>query len=443
MFENINDKAHHLEIKEPRFKYIFSNLVLLLISFINYWFLKLKNPRHFFVNFEAHLFKFGSKSVNRFYEKIIIDLDLSKSAFSFDYVKSSNRNNFYFSSLFNTIHVPLLLKVLSFFKRKKEDCAIELPDYDQLIEYIRDNNPEFKIGALSLQRVSTICKNVTLHVDFWELILKKVSPKVIFTVCYYIPQNFGLIFAANRNLIPIAEIQHGNQSGYPPYSFRNLPRNGLNTLPKYFVNWDKNSFNQLASELNKTNIHSALEIGNPWIALWGDESWVRKKFQNFNNRFDQSSKPMILYSLVPEAEILPDFIKRTIKETRHQYGWCVRMHPRQVNSLGRIRQIFDSNDLNDVIIDNGSALPLLLKNCDLHITSWSSIVLEAGLYGLVSIVFTEEGAQRYGGFENVKVYDATSLDRSLNDLIISSMNKEKYNSRPIPILNLEKIKDIV
>jgi len=380
--------------KENKKRYLLK-LLLKISSTLKLWMLKFKGADIYFVNFEQHLVKSDGGVLNKFYAQLKIDLNAPYQ--DFYYFHDSAKLNLNIAS--NGIKIPAS-------RSSRQRPAIE--NDAQLFDfslYLEKNYPYLTDAKTALfDGLSSHLHIVFEAYEIWKCIFEKNKPKVIFTVSYYTPQNLGLIWAAKLADIPVFEIQHGNQINYPPYSFEKIPVSSYNSLPSHFLAWDNSSYKHLNGWTDQSDKINAIHFGNPWSAYLSDMK--NTIFQNSRDLFEKSielSKPIILYTMVPELEIVPQKIAHIIKETQHDYQWLARMHPRQGISMEEVISTLKEKGITEVNVDLATNLPLpiLLQYADLHITSWSSTVLEASAFCVKSLLFHEEGKTRYNHLDNV------------------------------------------
>lgn len=357
--------------------------------------IRLKKPAVFYLNFELYLLEFDNKIINKFYASLKDRLKTSHQDFYYFDQFSKNNSTIVHNGV-NMDYIQALFLKNDPINQGRIRSSDELLNFEKFLKdsYASIFKYDFDLTHNLLESINI----VFLSAKIWEKIFRRYQPKLIFTVCYYIPQNLGMIWAAKKFKIPTLEIQHGNQINYPPYCFSNLPTYGYNSLPSHFLTWDMPSFKFLKNWVGKNNSIQIILLGNPWIDYFKNS---RYSLNSLTNRIKEN-KPTILYSLVPEHEVLPVFMLELINRTISDYNWLVRLHPRQETKIKEVESLFEHNNLQHVNVREATTfpLPLILKYSNLHITSWSSIVLEASAFGLKSLVFHKEGVSRYRSLNN-------------------------------------------
>ncbi len=409
-----------------------------IATFIRLYMLKLKKIDIFYINYEHHLYQSEGKVFNKFYKQLKIDLKCSFQDFFYLYDNSQLNLNIALNGI----------KITSKNQRKEAIDVENDPGMIAFHNYIKTNYPQFIKADFDL--FYHLGNHLSIIFDAhktWCTILKNNSPKIILTVCYYTPQNFGLIWAANQVNIPVLEIQHGNQTNYPPYNFKKIPAKAYNSLPSHFLTWDDSSCRNLNKWVTKTNKIKAFVLGNPWMTYLSDSRnpLYKSSMALIAKSFDVS-KPIILYTMVPELGILPEVIGPLVKQTQHDYQWLFRMHPRQGISIETAKMFLIENGLTEVEVKVATKLPLpiVMQIANLHITSWSSAVLEASQFAVKSLLFHEEGKTRYGGhLKNIIYSDPDFFTDSLKFRLVvddilkagkQGVQKIGLNKEPIKLL---------
>ncbi|MBC8883212.1 hypothetical protein H9X57_06700 [Flavobacterium piscinae] len=130
--------------------------------------------------------------------------------------------------------------------------------------------------------------------------------------------------------------------------------------------------------VEKNSDYSVKVIGNPWIEYWKAKE-VNYKHKNY-----------ILYSLQPNPltiiQLFPESVLSFIKN--NPYKWFVRLHPRQLNEIDKIKSFLASKGVLDLVnLDDATSdpLPLLLSKATLHVTHFSGTIIEASF--LMFILF--------------------------------------------------------
>jgi sugar phosphate isomerase/epimerase len=82
-----------------------------------------------------------------------------------------------------------------------------------------------------------------------------------------------------------------------------------------------------------------------------------------------------------------------IRESPSAWRWWLRLHPCRLHEREEIRSVLTERGLHNVLLDQATDLPLyaLLRHMDVHLTEWSSVLLEAESFGVPSVV-THPGA---------------------------------------------------
>lgn len=233
---------------------------------------------------------------------------------------------------------------------------------------------------------------------YFRNILNKVQPRACLTICYYGLRQMAFILACKQLGIPVFDIQHGAQGEFHvAYGrWKNLPVNGYELLPDYFAVWsdrEKRVIDRWADGFN----HRPIIIGNLERLRYLDSEKIEFK-KSFVKRYDyyDDYRYHVLLTLQPDY-LLPDYMQEVINETTHIHWW-VRLHPLMVKDCERFYSQWENMNLINVTCRELETIPLhgLLEMVDMHVTHSSSVVIDAGMHSIASIVTSTLGRELYG-----------------------------------------------
>ena len=260
--------------------------------------------------------------------------------------------------------------------------------------------------TLSEQVIKKQFDRVLVLADFFEWYLKRVEVKKVFLVCFHEEYGYAMTLACSRLGIPSVDIQHGVEGRYhyvyTPYL--KIPATGFDLVPDKFWVWDTISFDNILNWGNEN--HTPFLGGNVWLK----HCQANKVDVNL-----ELSKPVILVSLQPLEDALPDMLLEAMRDTANVYYWFLRMHPRQFSERQLLEDRLDQYGLLESVNLNEASnlpLPVLLNLASVHITQWSSVVFEAFEMGVPSIVIHQTGKMMYQTeeFEKDFVYFSDTAD---------------------------------
>jgi hypothetical protein len=241
------------------------------------------------------------------------------------------------------------------------------------------------------------------EIKTWRIILRKVKPSYVIGI----QPNSALCRACHEQGIYIFDVQHGVIGlNHPWYSEKRLTHSDKLELVDCILCWDEESAGILRNWNSLMGIDIRV-IGNPWINKFLINRSGDKQIKNFKNiksgeQFTDN-RPRILVSLqwgldnpvitpnqsLFDNEFMPTELKKAIKNTQGKYDWIMRPHPVQLMSpdgFDKLRLFVKSNFSSNVLLSENDPLPHALANIDLHITYNSSVVIEAGYFGIPSAI---------------------------------------------------------
>lgn len=279
--------------------------------------------------------------------------------------------------------------------------SYNLDNYDDFCFYLKKNIPSLKIPTLTELQKSY--RRLLLLKDYFVKILLKCRPKLAFVVCYYSTIQYAYILACKELKIPVIDIQHGVQGNlHKAYgNWSKVPVNGYEVLPDYFWCWSQHEVDAINNWRGGLKTHIPLNYGNPWLEKWkyGDVKMIEHFQKKYESIKVDKGKIHILYTLQTGIPF-PEWIFVVIKKYENEFFWWIRLHPGM--SLEKTKYIKMFREFANCNIDMASDLPLLtlLKNMDIHVTCFSSTVIEAEHFNVPSIILNKDAIEMYN--EQVK-----------------------------------------
>lgn len=281
---------------------------------------------------------------------------------------------------------------------------------------------------IELKPIEDMVQSTLFYSNFFLEILQNATVHSIFYVCFYAPHNLGLAISAKKLGIRTIDIQHGVQGRFSvPYSYWNIPKNGLEVLPDYFWCWSNSEVDHISSWPGNDK-HLGVNGGELWTAQFSE------KTDPFDSH-PSEDKPVILITLQPVEPSIPDFLVGAIKRSSGIIWW-IRQHPLHLieddDFENRLKQLGIHQKV-DFIDPTHDPLPKVLSRINLHATLWSSVVLDALRYGIPSITLHQIGHDLYSQeIELGKVHKCENPDNFLNQCMDLLNNKTRATS---PISN--------
>lgn len=388
----------------------------------------------------------NGKWYDRLCEPIINNLrSLNKTSFHMDphYKFRIPRNN---ASMFIQAHLDLLRIRSMLFPKNTDKATTSLENFDSFLELLATKNIHFISYAKIQGKVATI----RTWSEYFKDILKTVRPSKAFVVEYNNIVGMAFTLACHENKIEIIEIPHGNHGelniGYGRWN--NVPKNGYELLPSVFWCWSEveehiiKKWAKAAPEAHKTFVG-----GNPWLDLWkeGTVDFIADYDREIMNL--KKSKSAKIHILVA-YEFDFDGLIKLIKASPSDWHWWIRIHPIKLAERGSIKRLLQNNNVENFTIKEATDFPLyaLLKHVDIHITETSSVVIEAELFGVPSVITTTYGTEAFPNQVSsgwtLPAYDQEDIIKAIftqyekrNELQASSIPKVE----PFDPVNFEQI----
>ena len=312
-------------------------------------------------------------------------------------------NNLYYSPLIDSVGdliERLGYSCISFSDRlasRLGDKAFRSPH--NINRHILFNTILKKVGirlGVSVDKVHRFVIN--REAKLWLRVLQLVKPKLVIAI----QPTTALCLAGKRLNIPVYDLQHGIISDTIDnpyyYSARSDAISG-DVLPQGFLCWDEASKKSLAENpLFKGRPNYA--VGNPWFARFVDNSNEDQLVQDERTKLisNHNGKPVILVTLQYDMQsfaadyisdgMICEQLKEVIKSTGDKYVWLLRLHPSQMvgTEKSKVERYLQNHfgHLNYVHWNQCSLapMPLVMSLADLHVTHFSSAVIEAASFAI-------------------------------------------------------------
>lgn len=238
---------------------------------------------------------------------------------------------------------------------------------------------------------------------FFSLLLKKLSPKKCYIVCYYSLVGMALCAACNRLGITVIDLQHGvsgrNMRAYG--SWVNISQAGYNTLPSIFYCWtrsDKKAIDSWASGSNGN--HKASLKGNLWRDFFVSSEVFKQSLRDysfFEHKLLSYAKVILISA--QSSNLAPIFLE-FIKRAPSHYAFLIRLHPNvSHDNLMAIEDDFKRIHPSCFAV-LATELPVqqVVRYANIHLTEWSALVYDAMFEGVPSIVVNAAGRDYFDDF---------------------------------------------
>lgn len=240
-----------------------------------------------------------------------------------------------------------------------------------------------------LRQISSIAR-------YFSGLLETTQPKAVFVTCCYGTESMACILACHRKGVPTIDIQHGNQGDFHiAYgNWNRVPPSGYELLPTAFWCWSEHERAAIEKWSHSVERHQPVVGGNLFLERWvaGEDATV----QAYDDVLRELKRPFrdhvhVLYTLNgctrDELQEMVDVIQAADRGGLICRFW-IRVHPVNLGQAPTVRRLLKESKLDNCDLENATALPLyaLLRHMDVHMTEFSSVVIEAESFGVPSII---------------------------------------------------------
>jgi len=238
------------------------------------------------------------------------------------------------------------------------------------------------------------------HVVWFTKLLTSLRPRVIFYTCYYRIETMAMNHVCKLANIKSIDVQHGKQGKYHGlYShWTNLPADGYELLPDYFWNWGEEAKRNIQQyRMPDYPLHKSHIGGYLWLEKIVSE---HKEAKGLPGKIEEKiikSEKTILVSLQPTPDSPTSNLIKAMAVSPKKWLWLVRLHPRQMDSLEQIKQELEANGVTNYEMDISSTCSLyaMFPYVDYHVTAWSTVLIEALVFQVPTIIITPQGYELY------------------------------------------------
>ena len=328
----------------------------------------------------------------------------------------------------------------------------KIPDYhleelNQFTAFSREVNCLFRRDLEILENIGRYVYLLQLMIAYFDKEIKRVKPSIGFLVCFYSLEGMAFSAACRKNKVLSCDIQHGVQGPkHRAYGqWNRIPRNGYELLPRFFWVWSAYEANCIKSwSKTKSKYHQPMIGGNPWIEICfenPDRFFGSDNMQKLN--ILKKAKVRILFCLSGLAQYgvtIPDWLVQIIENSPVDWLWLFRLHPLELSEREKVHNVLKncSRAKYDIDISTDLPLPLLMQNVDIHITHWSTTVIEAAHFGVVSIVLHEWGRDFFLDQVPEKLILQASDEKSFYEAL-DFVQEQKTNNNGIQLKNNPKL----
>lgn len=253
--------------------------------------------------------------------------------------------------------------------------------------------------SLSVHALSGKIRAVLLLAGWFGHVFKRRRPKAIFAVSYYGVVGYAVSLAARRCGVPAIDVQHG-VAGHLHMAYGNWsqpPKGGYDLLPRGFWTWSSDDAAVIEASF-RDGQHRAIAAGHPYVEAWRSgllPGAAQSRLDIEKIKGEVGARINVLVTLQPgligdeNLAVIADAMR--FSEAFH---WWLRLHPMALDDVGVVESYLREAGLTNYNINDATRLPLyaVIEACDAHMTHSSSTVIEAAMFGLPSIVWSDYGA---------------------------------------------------
>jgi len=241
--------------------------------------------------------------------------------------------------------------------------------------------------------------------DWFASMMRQTGASHAFVNTYYSLEGMAFIQAARRAGACSVDLQHGMQGPQHGAYGRwvQAPAAGYSTLPDEFWVWSEEDAAAIDAWRGERSAHRPHVIGNLWRDQWLDDNDSLVGRYVAQARARRSSPPATIQALVCLSWGLAaeesDKLIRAAKLCGPSVGWWWRLHPVEAGRRDQFAATLARHGLATDTVGPATDLPLyaLLRVADVLLAHSSTVIQEAALFGVPSVVTSDYGAELHAG----------------------------------------------
>ena len=301
----------------------------------------------------------------------------------------------YSRAMFILPHLAYITFIKNVFSKEANLPQENLSDFEKLNDFLKTHS--VNSVSFDLTKIRKKVRRIRACADFYKEIFKKIKPRLALMVEYYRTQGMAFSLACREFGIPCVDIQHGFQvDSHVAYGrWNKVPESGYELLPAIFWCWSNYEVSIIEKwSKNISRWHKPIVGGNLLFKIWQDDNndfvkYYDRKITEIEERYPGFLHILFTLNGDTESELktLLSIIEKA-QDSRLPYYFWIRLHPCRLNNKRKIKNILSKHEFLNIEFDKATDFPLyaLLRHMDLHITEFSSTVIEAEAFGVPSII---------------------------------------------------------
>lgn len=274
----------------------------------------------------------------------------------------------------------------------------KLPNFSDFLVYLESK--DFKIPKITLPIIKGEIIKIRLIANFFKKIFEKSKPSLGFVVSYYGTAGYAFNLACRELGVPSIDIQHGVQGDlHLAYgSWYKVPKTGYELLPSFFWCWsdfEAKAIRKWSEKVSKW--HKPIVGGNLLLNRWlyYDSDFI-KHYDQLILKLKKTYNHCKHIIFTQSGGITAKYFKNilyVVKNSPDSWFWWIRIHPCELKIKPKLKKLLQENKISNYNVDYATELPLyaLLRNIDIHVTCFSSTVIEAEMFGVPSVIISDHG----------------------------------------------------
>ncbi len=271
----------------------------------------------------------------------------------------------------------------------------------------------------TIEHIENIIQQTRIVAEWLYRTFHDNKPKAVLVAAYYGLIGHGASWAFRRMGVSVADVQHGVAGpGHHAYSWPTAPQESYETLPTHFLVWSAIEYRHMSTGSGNW-MPGIVVIGNIWKLLddvidFSESSKLlvpefiesakqamREQSAQFEKLPSQGEgKPRdILLALHPDETL--EWFENVKKRGDDNWRYHIRLHPGEYSKADKFNARVANLEKQNVYVTLPTMSPLniVLQHCDLILTKYSSVALDALAYGVPTVAYSDAAVHFFGPAE--------------------------------------------
>ena len=353
---------------------------------------------------------------------------------------------------------PVLLAVQSHLPPGGDFALSELPGFEAWHAEISALYP--LDGVLDRQTVVEIVEKIYSTAYCLRRYFAQHALKAVIGYAYYGVVGLAAAFACRTLGIPFFDMQHGSAGRHHHcYAWPDMPAGGYNNLPSHFLCWSAIEANAIESCAVSSG-PTAVAVGHSWrlmeqllqtssagmgigrcIPLAVRDHYAAQCADAVRRKAATAAAGLTTVLLTLRADEDIAWLEPLLSAANQPFRVLIRLHPAESRDREKLARRVAAFETPTAEVTRPSRAPMsvLLRECDVHLTGYSSSILDARAFGVPSLCYAWSSRWFYSPDQYQQVEMVAPQANAVRDAVLALCAARPTSSNLPATLSLNEI----